>query len=183
MRSAVLIIDMLEDFFRDGRLKEHRNDLAVRINELTFFARQHYVPIIWVRQEFKPDLSDAFLAMRKHNYPITIEGTKGSKILEELRQAESDHVVIKKRYSAFFHTGLDSLLKSLGVNTLVIGGVNTHACVRMSAVDAYQRDFEVILATDCVDSYDEEQHRTSLKYLTKNMALGKSNQELLALLA
>ena len=181
MKPAILIVDMLEDFFRDGRLKEHRDSLVLHINALTSFARQHSIPVIWVRQEFKSDLSDAFLAMRKHNYPITIEGTKGSKILGELQRTGSDYIIIKKRYSAFFKTTLDEVLQKIEADTLIIGGVNTHACIRMAAIDAYQRDYAVILASDCIDSYDEDNHRSSLQYLTKNMTSAMSNKELFSI--
>ncbi|HEV2402684.1 MAG TPA: isochorismatase family cysteine hydrolase [Candidatus Saccharimonadales bacterium] len=179
MKYAIIVIDMLEDFFQEGRLREHRSNLVAHTNELTAFARQHNIPVIWVRQEFKADLSDAFLAMRKHHHLVTIENTKGCQILKELHRESGDYEVIKKRYSAFFRTNLDMLLTKLNINALIICGVNTHACVRMAAIDAYQRDYEVILATDCIDSYDKEHHSVSLKYLTREIASGKTNQEIL----
>lgn len=183
MKPAVIIIDALEDFFKEGLLKEHRITLANHINELVDFARNHNVSVIWVRQEFKADLSDAFLAMRRNNWPVTIENTKGSQILEELHKEHSDYEVIKKRYSAFFKTNLDDLLEKLKIDTLIIGGINTHACVRTAVIDAYQRDYEVILAIDCTDSYDEEHHKVSLKYLTKSISIAETNQEIFVFLA
>lgn len=109
---------------------------------------------------------------------MTIEDTPGSQLLSELEQDPEDFEVIKKRYSAFFRTNLDDLLQTLGIDTLIIGGVNTHACVRVAVIDAYQRDYEVVLAIDCTDSYDEEHHRVSLSYLTKTMSTAKTNQEI-----
>ncbi len=76
-----MIIDVLEDYFRDGRLKENRSALVQHINALTSVGRAHHIPIIWVRQVFKADLSDAFLWMRKTNTPVTIENTHGSQLL------------------------------------------------------------------------------------------------------
>jgi len=181
MKPAIMLIDVLEDFFREGRLKEDRSTLVKNINALTSVGRAHHIPIIWVRQAFKADLSDAFLGMRKTHTSVTIENTKGSQLLTELEKAPADFEVMKKRYSAFFRTHLDDLLQTLGTDTLIIGGVNTHACVRMAVIDAYQRDYEVVLAIDCTDSYDEEHHHISLRYLTRTMSTAKTNQEIFEL--
>jgi hypothetical protein len=65
MKPAVLIIDLLEDYFADGYLAKIRNVLVEETNRLVNFARCQQFPVVWVRQEFEPDLSDAFLIMRK----------------------------------------------------------------------------------------------------------------------
>jgi nicotinamidase-related amidase len=179
MKPALIIVDMLQDFFVSGRLQEHRQNLVDSTNILTAYARKNSIPVIWVRQEFKADLSDAFRGMKEgHIKRVTVAGTEGANLLPELLTAPSDYEIIKKRYSAFYGTLLDKLLAELGSELLIIAGVNTHACVRMAAIDAYQRDYEVVLATDCIDSYDEEHHRISLEYLTRHMAKPKSNDEM-----
>jgi isochorismate hydrolase len=91
--------------------------------------------------------------------------------------APSDHVVIKKRYSSFFKTDLDQTLDHLKPDVLVLAGINTHACVRMTAIDAYQRDWKIILAADCVNSYDREHHDISLKYMEGKIASVMTNEE------
>lgn len=178
MHFAIILVDLLEDFFRYGSLSEKRSNLVENINALTQFARNYHIPIIWIRQEFKKDLSDAFLAMKNNNTLETIKGTKGSKILREIEINKKDYVIIKKRFSGFFNTSLETLLKSLNTNTVIIGGVNTHACVRMTTIDAYQRDYPVILDTDCIDSFDEEFHKVSLRYLSRSIASLKTNEEI-----
>ena len=165
MKAAVLIIDVLQEFFQEGRLKNHRKKLTKNINELVDFCRTKKLPIIWIRQEFKSDLSDAPVPYRRKNIRITIESTPGSQLLPELNFKEDDTVFVKKRYSAFFGTQLNDFLKKMNIDTIIMAGVNTHACVRTAAIDAYQLDYDVILAKDCVDSYDEEHHKISLKYL------------------
>ena len=62
-------------------------------------------------------------------------------------------MVIKKRYSAFFGTTLDELLRKLCAETLILTGVNTHACIRTTAIDAYQRDLGVIFASECMATW------------------------------
>ena len=178
MKPAILIIDVLQDFFRQGRLKDHREQLVNAINDLVRIGREKNVPIIWVRQEFEDDLSDAFLAMKKSGRKITIKNTEGCQLLPELSRIAHDHEVVKKRYSAFFGTNLDDLLLQLGVDTLILAGVNTHACVRTAAIDGYQRDYEIVLATDCIDSYDDEFHKVSLRYLSQSISVSMSNREI-----
>src|SRR4029434_8998496 len=99
---------MSDDFFRQHvRLTEKRPQLVASINMLTEAFRHHGQPVIWVRQEFAPDLSDAFLEMRKHNLQVTIAGTDGCELLPELNQGQDDKTIVKKRYSAFFGTDLE----------------------------------------------------------------------------
>ena len=180
--TAVLIIDMLNDSFRDGPLKDRRAELVSNINDLVRAARLHQTPIIWVRQEFSPDLSDAFLVMRRKNMHFTIAGTEGCELLSELDRNAEDHEIVKKRYSAFFGTSLDVLVDQLRVTRLIICGIYTHSCVRMTAIDAYQRDLDVIIPCECVDSPDAEHHDVSLRYLdggiSEVISLGEVLKEL-----
>jgi nicotinamidase-related amidase len=161
-------------------LAEQRARLVAAANELTDAARSAGRPVIWVRQEFRPDLADAFLDMRRRGISITIAGTDGAALLPELTRAPSDHVVVKKRYSAFHGTGLDDLLAALGARELFVGGINTHACVRTTVVDAFQRDYDVTLASDCVASYDAEHHDVTVRYVERHIARLASNADVVA---
>ncbi len=182
-RHVLLVIDMLIDFFeQEQRLAAIRAELGTRINALARAFRAQGQPIIWVRQEFRPDLQDAFLEMRQRNRRVTIAGTPGCLLLPELEREASDLEIVKKRYSAFFGTSLDELLARLEPSALVLAGINTHACVRTTAIDAYQRDYPVILATDCIGSYDREHHEVTLRYLANKMSF-LSNDQLASLLA
>ena len=70
----------------------------------------------------------------------TIKGTIGCQIASNLAVAPADPVVIKKRYSAFFNTELDHTLHRLKTDVLILSGINPHACVRVTAIDAYPQD-------------------------------------------
>ncbi len=74
-QPVLLVIDMLNDFFREGLLAEHRDELVRSINELVALFRSCNLLVIWIRQEFAPDLSDAFLVMRECGLAVTIAGT------------------------------------------------------------------------------------------------------------
>lgn len=178
MKAPVLIvIDMLNDFLAKWE-PSCRQTLAEAINELVSIMRRASHPIIWVRQEFEPDLRDAFPEMKSKGIHIVIKGTPGCQIIPELAPAASEIVIVKKRYSAFFGTGLDAILTELGPDAIILAGVNTHACIRTTAVDAYQRDWPVVLAADCIDSYDQEHHEVSLRYMKDKLATVMTNREI-----
>jgi nicotinamidase-related amidase len=184
MRQAVLlIIDMLNDFFKEEPLAKQRTDLVCSVNDLIALFRGSDLPIIWVRQEFDPDLSDAFLEMRRRGIAITIAGTDGCQILPELDYDAGDRVIVKKRYSAFFGTDLETILSSLNPDAIIVSGINTHACVRTTVIDAYQRDYKVVIASECVASYDDEHHCITMRYLDGKIARVMSNTEVSQLLA
>ena len=70
----------------------------------------------------------------------------------------------------FFGTDLDFLLQKLEADSIILAGVNTHACIRMSAIDAFQRDFPVFIVRECVASKDLEHHEITLGYLHRAAA-------------
>ena len=179
MSGAILIIDMLKDFFVDRKLSERRKELCEKINTLIDWGRKNKLKIIWVRQEFKKDLSDAFLTMRNKQIHKTIENTEGSQILDELTLQAGDFEIVKKRYSPFYNTRLDEILEKEGITRLILCGINTHACVRMAAIDAFQRDLEVIIAAECVDSYDKQHHDISLHYLGRDISRVLDNNQIM----
>ena len=176
-RPVLLVIDMLRDFL-DSWEPDRRNRLVRSINELTGLVRAVSRPVIWVRQEFEPDLRDAFPEMRAKGILITLRGTTGSEVIPELSQDPSESVIIKKRDSAFYGTSLDEQLALLQPDAVILAGINTHACVRTTAIDAYKRDWPVILATDCIDSNDREHHEISLRYMKDKIASVMTNEEL-----
>src|SRR5579863_7309947 len=138
MKTALLIIDMQNDFFESERLQSLKDGLIKNINTLIGIAREKSIPIIWVRQEMKADMSDAPIGIIKAGKPIVVTGTLGAQLLDGLQKEKGDYEIIKTRYSPFYKTGLEDLLKKLGVDTLIISGINTHACVRMAAIDGYE---------------------------------------------
>lgn len=176
-KNCLLIIDMQNDFL--ARLDaDTRGDLIASTNQLISVFRVAACPVIWIRQVFRPDLSDAYLEMKDRGIAVVIDGTPGAEIAAELAVARDDHVITKKRYSAFFGTDLDQTLEDLAPNQITLAGVNTHACVRTTAIDAYQRDLRVILASECIDSYDHEHARISLAYMDEKIGSAMTNAQI-----
>jgi nicotinamidase-related amidase len=178
MKHALVVIDLINDYLAPWTSEEVFR-LVSNTNKLTKTFRELGLPVIWVREEFRPDLSDAFLEMRDNNVKIAIEGTSGSQLHTDLDWNPGDVTIIKKRYSAFFKTGLEDLLHKLEVGALVLCGINTHACIRMAAIDAYQRDLRVVLAQECIGSYNKEHARVSLDYMNGKIAKVASVAEIM----
>jgi nicotinamidase-related amidase len=176
-KPVLIVIDMLRDFL-SGWEQDRKEILFQSINELVDIMRSFSLPVLWVRQEFEPDLRDALPEMRAKGIRITIKGTPGCEIVSELAVAPSDTVIVKKRYSAFFGTTLDEMLTRLEPDAIILAGINTHACIRTTAIDAYQRDWPVILAADGIDSYDREHHAISVRYMKDKIAAVMSNEEI-----
>lgn len=181
MTACLMPIDLIGDFLAHLDSTEVERILG-RTNALVAAFRQVGLPVIWVRQEFAPDLSDAFLEMREREIRTAIAGTPGAQLDPRLDVLPQDIVIVKKRYSAFYGTDLDAALARLGVDELVLAGVNTHACIRMAAIDAYQRDLKVILAAECLGSHDAEHAAVSLRYMDGKIGRALGNAEILALI-
>ena len=175
--DCLLIIDMQNDFL-DKLEDDRRARLISKTNQLISTFRDAGCQIIWIRQVFKPDLSDAYLKMQDQNISVVIDGTRGAEIHSDLAVQEGDSVLIKKRYSAFFGTDLERLLSDLGPDRITLAGVNTHACIRTTAIDAYQRDMRVVVASDCIESYDLEHARISVAYMDRTIGLVMTNAEI-----
>jgi nicotinamidase-related amidase len=170
MSLITFIIDMQVDYFAHERLARNRASLVANINRVVSMTRAHGSEVIWVKTEFAPDLHDALTEMRKKRIHVVIRGTPGAELLPELDYRATDVLLIKKRYSAFFGTGLEERLRTRGCSKLIVCGINTHACVRTTVIDAYQRDLDVILAEGCIDSHDAEHHAISWRYMNGKLA-------------
>ena len=103
-------------------------------------------------------------ATRKNVERHNLEGLPGCEIIPELLDAERDWVVdTKKRYDCFVGTDLDFVLRTHGINTVLITGINTNSCVLATATSANVRDYAVFVVEDCVDSMDgPEIHEAAL---------------------
>jgi nicotinamidase-related amidase len=113
---------------------------------------------------------------KRHN----VVGMPGTEIIPDLLDPR-DHVIdSKKRYSPFLHTDLDFLLSSrLGVDTVILAGVNTTSCVFCASFEATNRDYRVVIASDACDSMDgQEAHRFALDLMANMTGWVMSNSEI-----
>lgn len=160
-KYAVLVVDMLNDFVT-GALKCDRGLAIVpKTAELLNGCREKGVPVIFCNDAHIKGIDHELKLWGDH----AIAGTPGAEVIPELALCDKDYVVPKRRYSGFFHTDLDLLLKELGVNTLIMTGLHAHMCVRHTSADAYQLGYDIVVAKDATDSFTEEDYLYGIKYL------------------
>lgn len=121
-------------------------------------------------------------ATRKNVLRHNLDGMPGCTIMPELHRPEDRVVDTKKRYDCFVGTDLDFHLKSHGINTLILTGVNTNSCVLATTVRANVLDYAVIVAEDCVDTMDgPELHDAGLACIRTAFGWPMSNAQIMAL--
>ena len=180
MKPVLTLIDLQEDYLNRPPLRERREALCHRIAGLLTAFRERRLPVIHVIALYQANRSNWTLSMLRDGYGVVIEGTPGAQIADPVRPQGGEPVVVKTRYSAFHRTDFEARLTDSGADTMVCAGINTHACVRMTVLDAYCRDWPVIVPTDCVDGWDEEHHRVTLSYLARGVAETVSSDKLVA---
>ena len=111
---------------------------------------------------------------------MCLEGTPESEIHPGLAPRPGEKVVLKHRYSAFYNTDLETVLRCLEVEQLVITGVMTNLCCESTARDAYFRDYKVFFTADGTGTVSDEMHVASLLNLAFGFALVTSSDRLLA---
>lgn len=160
-KIAILVVDMLNDFVT-GALKCDRGLAIVPpLTNLLDKARKNNIPVI-----FCNDCHEENDHELKLWGPHAMKGSQGADIIPELKyDATIDTIVPKHVYSGFFKTNLDEILKAKGVDTVVITGLHTHMCCRHTSADAYQNGYDVVVATDCTNSFTQADYESGLKYL------------------
>jgi nicotinamidase-related amidase len=163
-RLALLVIDMQHDFVdENGAIPcEGASRVVPKIRELIVEAHRSRIPVIFTQELHRPQRVD-FGRELDGNEPLhCIEGSRGAEIVEELAPEKLDYVVPKRRYSGFFGTDMNILLRGLGVDTLYITGAATDVCVYLTAMDAHQFDFKVRIPRDCVSGTSKTAHEATL---------------------
>lgn len=160
-KTAIIVVDMLNDFVT-GALKCDRGLAIVpKTAKLLDAARKNNIPVIFSNDAHIKGIDHELKLWGDH----AIAGTKGAEVIPELNLCEKDFVVPKRRYSGFFRTDLELLLKELGVDTLIMTGLHTHMCVRHTSADAYCLGYNIIAASDATDSFTKEDYESGIDYL------------------
>lgn len=163
MRTALLVVDCLNDFLRlDGALNCGEAGQAVigPVRRELELARAAGDPVFFACDRHLPD--DAEFELYP---PHCIDGTFGAEIVPELAPKPGETVLPKRRFSAFFGTDLDMRLREKGITDLRVVGVCTNICVLYSSADARMRGYTVRIPVDAVASFDPQSHRAALREL------------------
>ena len=158
--EAVIVIDMLNDFVT-GELKcERAPKIVPNINKLLASARKKGIPVIY-SNDAHLETDFELGKWGKH----AMKGTKEAEVIPQLKPQEKDHVLEKRVYSGFFESGLDPLLRTLKVDTVILTGLHTNICVRHTAADAFFRGYKIKIPKDATDALTGKAYTEGLQYL------------------
>lgn len=155
---ALLIIDMINDFkFEYGPvLAEKALRMTDPILKLKKQFKQQNLPVIYINDHYQ---------LWQANLPNLIAHCSNKQsvpILKKLAPQEDDYFLMKPKHSAFYNTPLETLLRELSINTLVLTGIAGNICVLFTANDAYMRGYQLIIPSDCIESNDYRDNEYAL---------------------
>ncbi len=187
--TALLMIDMQRDFDEPKGFGEMlgndvslvRRCIAPCLRVLTA-ARQAGLFVIHTREGHRPDLSDClpakltrggktFIGEAGPMGRILVRGEYGHDIIPELYPIDGEPIIDKPGKGAFFDTDLGLILRTRGIQSLIVCGVTTEVCVQTTAREANDRGFEVLVPEDCCASYFPEFHRVTLEMIQAQGAI------------
>jgi ureidoacrylate peracid hydrolase len=151
-RTALLIVDMQNCFVAGSPVSAPLGpELATRLNRLAGACRGSGIAVIWTRHVVRPDGSNVGLLGEK--IPAVARGVINedapTAALHELMDVRSGDIVLEKpRFGSFYGTDLEVILRSSGIDTIIVGGINTNVCVDTTAREAAVREFRVLFLSD-----------------------------------
>ena len=182
--TAFIVVDMQNDFVAPGAPMELPTGRAMvpTLERALACCRDHGIPVIYTAHVHRADGCDlgrfADAANDRSDELLgrgqaLVDGTPGAALFPEIAPHDGEIVIKKHRYSAFYGTDLEIVLRGIGVTTVVVAGVSTDNCCHATARDALFRDFRVVVLADATASGDasdlgwgamtaEEVHRASL---------------------
>jgi len=159
-KTAMIVVDMQNDFVAKGAAMETPAARAVvpKLAEALKICRNAGIKIIYTAHVHRRDGSDMGLFDDMHppiaNRHALVDGSPGVEIYPELAPAGGEHIIKKHRYSGFFGTDLDIILREWGVDTVIISGTTTENCCHATARDAMFRNYKVVFLSDATATYD-----------------------------
>jgi len=158
--TAVIVVDMQNDFVADGAPLQSRQatDMMPRLARTLNTCRERGIRVIYTSHVHRSDGCD--MGRYGDLYPpiasraALIDGTAGVDIHPGLAPAAGEHVIKKHRYSGFFATDMDLILREWGITTVAITGTTTENCCHATARDAMFHNYRVAFLSDATGTFD-----------------------------
>ena len=168
--AALIVIDIQKSTFIDqSEVRSIANmpgykDRMIAARDLVDAAHDSAVPVIFIQEVHRPDLIDFGRELDGDEDVHCLDGDPRTEVAkEEMGFRTGDYIIPKRRYSAFFGTDLEILLKGLKAETLILCGGLTDVCVHYTFVDGHQHDYFCRVVEDCVGGSSVATHEASLK--------------------
>jgi nicotinamidase-related amidase len=163
-KTALVVVD-----FQGGDLSgpqaSYEHEHLNKAKSLVAACRAQDVPVVWIQEVHKSHLADIGRELDGSEGPHCIEGHPGTEIAHGLGPVGEEFHIRKRRYSSFFATELDIVLKAYDVDSLIMIGGFTDICILYTSVDAHQRDFFINVVTDVVAGSSVKAHDDALKMI------------------
>lgn len=161
--TALLIIDFQHDIFNGGALQTVGSaEVLPKAKKALAAAREAELPIIHTKEVHRKEMVDFGRELDGSEPVHCLETWSGTDFHPDLFPRDGEFTIAKRRYSAFFATDLDLLLRGLKVDTVVIMGTLTNVCVHYTTVDAHQHDYFFHVIEDCCMGSDWNAHWAAL---------------------
>ena len=193
-KTALLVVDVQNDFChsqgafakKNVDLSQVQKKVVPSLISLIKKCRASKLPIIFVRT-FHSDWTDSLSWVGRSGgmvktIPICPQNSWGAEFYG-VEPDSSDYIVTKHRYSGFVGTDLDLILRSKGIETLLLTGTVTNVCVETTARDAFNRDYNVVLVEDCCGAYFPEEHASTLTNINKYFGIVADSKTVIEMMA
>ncbi len=191
-KATLLVIDVQNDFCHsEGSFSKRKVDLShvqKVVPKICLFIeslRKLGTPIIFIRTIHSDWTNSPSWLGRMgglaEKFPVCLPDSWGAKFYE-VKPKDNEAIVTKHRYSAFVGTDLNLILRSKGIETLLLTGVVTNICVETTARDGFNLDYNIILVEDCCGAYVLEEHQSTLNNIKKYFGIVAGSNEIIKIL-
>jgi nicotinamidase-related amidase len=197
-RTALLFFDMLNGHVKkdDVARERYRPVVAVAV-ELLQAARMHSMMVAYACANHRPDNASSAHTIRdtdnrlrplptegpQVDRPVVVAGTWEAQVIDELAPRASDYLVPKYRWSAFHQTWLDLVLRTRGIDTIVIAGGSTDIGVASTAYAARDLDYNTVIVSDACTSPEGDNHDQMMRRIFPRMARVRTARQVVEMLA
>lgn len=166
-KPALLIIDMQNDFVLETGPLPVRGAAKVipKVQQVLAEFRKRNLPVIHIVRVHRSDGSDVEINRQDlfRKTPFAVAGSSGARVIDELKPLPGEFLLEKIRMSAFIGTELDLILRTLGVTSVVVAGIQTPNCIRTTVFDAIAYNYPTALADDATGAQTDEIHEANVR--------------------
>jgi acyl-CoA reductase-like NAD-dependent aldehyde dehydrogenase/nicotinamidase-related amidase len=179
MKPALLLVDIQNDFLERSGLTPSLSVLVEQAGYLLETCRRLGIPVIHVHTVVLRDGTNRMPHWKKNDVWACVEGTRGCMSPARLAPTNKEPVFHKSFFTAFSDSRLDTTLRRLNVDSLIVAGVYLHGCVRATVLDAYERGYTVWVAADAVASTEPVHAELTRTYLNGRAAVFLTSREII----
>ena len=188
--TALILIDMINAVAKGNgppyNVPPNRQGVIDNFVRLVAHCREVGAPIIYITTYRRADNSDApktIADVGGGGGAAMLEGTPAVEVIDELAPHDGDYIVVKPRFSAYYGTNMESILKSLGTETILVGGISTQRSVEGTARDAKNRDTQCVVVSDCCTAGEEDVHQMTIDSVLPLLVRVRNTDEVIAALS